>query len=387
MSVLAGVKVLEIEGIGPGPFCGMLLADLGAEVILVQRLRSAHDLDLGDAAIHHRGKHSVAVDLKSPQGVQVVLQLAGQADCLIEGMRPGAMEGLGLGPEVCLARNPRLVYGRMTGWGQTGPLAHSAGHDLNYLGLSGALWYAGPAGTPPHPPPTLVGDIAGGSLYLAIGLLAGILNARATGQGQVVDAAIVDGAAHMQNLLLGFRAAGILKNERGVSCVDGGHWSGAYRCADGRFVTVQAVEPGFYAVLLDRLGLSANPDFAGQYDPQRWARARQRLAELFATRPRDEWCALLEGSDACFSPVLDPEEASRHPHNLARGVFSTHDGVLQANPAPRFSNSPPQLARPIPKRGEHTLEVLRRAGIDATQLQNLLASGAIAAALPVPEGK
>ncbi|MCX7171321.1 MAG: CaiB/BaiF CoA-transferase family protein, partial [Proteobacteria bacterium] len=323
MSVLSGVKVLEIEGIGPGPFCAMLLADLGAEVVLVQRTRSTDDLDLGDAAIHHRGKRSIAVDLKSPQGVQLVLKLAEQADCLIEGMRPGVMERLGLGPDVCLARNPQLVYGRMTGWGQTGPLAQSAGHEMNYLGLTGALWYAGQAGTPPCTPPTLLGDIAGGSLYLAIGLLAGILNARATGLGQVVDAAIVDGAAHMQNLLLGLRASGNLKIERGNSIVDGSHWSASYRCADGRFVAVQSVEPRFYALLLDRLGLADDPDFSRQYDPSSWPQARQRFTELFATQTRDEWCALLEGTDACFAPVLDPVEAARHPHNLARGVFAT----------------------------------------------------------------
>ncbi len=380
MSVLAGVKLLEIEGIGPGPFCAMLLADLGAEVVMVQRTRSAGDItDMGDAAIQHRGKRSVAVDLKSPQGVQVVLQLAEQADCLIEGMRPGVMERIGLGPDVCLARNPRLVYGRMTGWGQTGPLAHAAGHDLNYLALSGALWYASPAGTPPFTPPTVVGDVAGGALYLAIGLLAGILNARTTGRGQVVDAAIVDGAAHMLNLLLALRASGNLEIERGASIVDGSHWSSTYRCADGGFVAVQSLEPRFYAVLLDRLGLAADPDFARQYDPSSWPRARQRLAELFATRPRDAWCALLEGSDACFAPVLDPEAAARHPHNVARGVFSTRDAMLQANPAPRFSKSPPLPARAVPQRGEHTREVLRQVGIDEAQLQSLIACGAVAA--------
>ncbi|MBI3373785.1 MAG: CoA transferase [Betaproteobacteria bacterium] len=381
MSVLAGVKVLEVEGIGPGPFCAMLLADLGAEVVLVQRTRSTGDIsDLGGAAIQHRGKRSVALDLKSPQGVQVALQLAGQADCLVEGMRPGVMERLGLGPEACRARNPRLVYGRMTGWGQTGPLAHAAGHDLNYLGLSGALWYASPAGTPPYTPPTVVGDVAGGALYLAIGLLAGILNARATGRGQVIDAAIVDGAAHMLNLLFALRASGRLAIERGASIIDGSHWSSTYRCADGRFVAVQSLEPGFYAVLLERLGLAADPDFARQYDPGSWPQARQRFAELFATRTRDEWCVLLEGSDACFAPVLDPEEAARHPHNVARGVFSTRDAMLQANPAPRFSNSPPPQARPVPLRGEHTREVLRQTGIDEAQVRDLIASGAVACA-------
>jgi len=379
MSVLAGVKVLEIEGIGPAPFCAMLLADLGAEVVLVQRTQSSGDItDMGRASIQHRGKRSVAVDLKSPQGVQLVLQLAAQADCLIEGMRPGVMERIGLGPEVCLARNPRLVYGRMTGWGQTGPLAQAAGHDLNYLGLSGALWYASPAGMPPFTPPTMLGDVAGGALYLAVGLLAAILNARATGRGQVVDAAIVDGAAHMLNLLFALRASGNLEIERGASIVDGSHWSSTYRCADGRYVAVQSVESRFYAVLLERLGLTKDPDFARQYDPTSWPRARQRLTELFATRPRDAWCALLEGSDACFAPVLDPEEAAQHPHNVARGSFRTVDGMLQANPAPRFSNSPPPQTARVPQRGEHTREVLRQAGIDESQLQSLISCGAVA---------
>ncbi|MCL4744506.1 MAG: CoA transferase [Burkholderiaceae bacterium] len=379
MSVLEGVRVIEIEGIGPGPFCAMLLADLGADVVLVQRTRSSGDItDMGDAAIHHRGKRSVAVDLKSAQGVQTTLQLIEQADCLVEGMRPGVMERLGLGPDACLARNPRLVYGRMTGWGQTGPLSQAAGHDLNYLALSGALWYASPAGTPPHTPPTVVGDIAGGALYLAIGLLAGILNARTTGRGQVVDAAIVDGAAHMMNLLLALRASGSLEIERGASMLDGAHWSAAYRCADGHFVAVQSLEPKFYAVLLERLDLAGDPDFARQYDPGSWPRARQRLADLFATRSRDEWCALLEGSDACFAPVLDPEEAARHPHNVARGVFSTRDGMLQADPAPRFSVSSPERPRRIPRRGEHTIEVLREAGVDEEQLRGLIARGAVA---------
>ncbi len=380
MSVLAGVKVLEIEGIGPGPFGAMLLADLGADVVLVQRTRSSGDVtDMGEAAIQHRGKRSIAIDLKSAQGVELVLQLAERADCLIEGMRPGVMERLGLGPDALLERNSRLVYGRMTGWGQTGPLAQAAGHDLNYLALSGALWYASPAGTPPYTPPTVVGDVAGGALYLVIGLLAGIVNARATGQGQVVDAAIVDGSAHMLNLLFALRASGNLEIERGASLIDGSHWSSTYRCADDRYVSVQAVEPRFYALLLERLGLAGDPDFARQYDRESWPRAGQRLGELFATRTRDQWCALLEGSDACFAPVLDPQEAARHPHNVARGVFATRDGMLQAEPAPRFSrSSPPAPPGPIPRRGEHTLQVLREAGVDESRIQQLVARGAVA---------
>ncbi len=381
MSVLSGVKVLEIEGIGPGPFCAMLLADLGADVVMVQRTQSPGvDTDFGDAAIQHRGKRSIAVDLKSPQGAEVVLKLAEQADCLFEGMRPGKMEGLGLGPDVCLARNPRLVYGRMTGWGQIGPLAHAAGHDQNYLGLTGALWYASPAGTLPFTPPTIVGDIGGGALYLAIGLLAGIMSARSTGRGQVVDVAMVDGVAHMMNLLLALRASGYVEPGRGTSLLDGSHCSATYRCADGRFVSVQPLEPRFYAVLLEKLQLSSDPDFSRQNDPASWPRAKRRLAEIFASRSRDEWCKLLEGTDACFAPVLDPEEAALHPHNVARGVFSKRDNLLQANPAPRFSDSPPPQGMRVPKRGEHTHEVLSQAGFGEAQLQSLLACGAIAEA-------
>lgn len=381
MSVLSGVKVLEIEGIGPGPFCAMLLADLGADVIMVQRTQSpGADTDFGPAAIQHRGKRSIAVDLKSPQGIEVVLKLAEQADCLFEGMRPGKMEHLGLGPDVCLARNPRLVYGRMTGWGQTGPLAHAAGHDLNYLGLTGALWYASPAGTLPFTPPTIVGDIGGGALYLAVGLLAGIMNARSTGRGQVVDVAMVDGVAHMMNLVLALRASGYIKPGRGASLIDGSPCSATYRCADGGYVSVQSLEPRFYAVLLEKLHLGSDPDFARQDDPGSWPRARQRLAEIFATRSRDEWCKLLEGTDACFAPVLDPEEAALHPHNVARRVFSKRDNMLQANPAPRFSNSPSPQDMRVPKRGEHTREVLSQAGFGEAQLQSLCASGAIAEA-------
>ncbi|MBV8667371.1 MAG: CoA transferase, partial [Burkholderiaceae bacterium] len=250
MSVLKGIKVIEIAGIGPGPFCGMLLADLGADVIVIERPGGG---ELQTAGITRRGKRSVALDLKSPESIETVLRLIEGADALIEGMRPGVMERLGLGPEVCLARNPRLVYGRMTGWGQQGPLAQAAGHDNNYIALSGALWYAGEAGQPPVAPPTLVGDLGGGALYLAIGLLSGILNVRNGGQGQVVDAAIVDGSAHLMNLMLDLAAAGLGHEQRGASLLDGPHWYATYRCADGRDITVGALEPKFYQLLLEKL--------------------------------------------------------------------------------------------------------------------------------------
>ena len=345
---LAGLRIVEIAGIGPAPFCGMLLADLGADVVLVERAApDAQAMDLGPAAIFNRGKRRVAADLKSPRGIESVLQLVEQADALIEGMRPGVMERLGLGPDTCLALNPRLAYGRMTGWGQEGPLAQAAGHDINYIGLSGALWYSGQSGEPPMTPPTLVGDVGGGALYLAVGLLAAMMSARETGRGQVVDAAIVDGSAHMMTLLMSLRAAGQMVNERGSSMLDGPHWYSTYRCSDGGFVSVGAIEPRFYQLLLEKLGLAKDPDFADGYDRSRWPALNARLSELFATRTRDEWCALLEGSDSCFAPVLDPDEAAAHPHMAARGIYCEVGGVRQPAPAPRFSGTPAAMPGPV----------------------------------------
>jgi crotonobetainyl-CoA:carnitine CoA-transferase CaiB-like acyl-CoA transferase len=379
MGPLQGIRVIEIAGLGPGPFCGMLLADLGADVVLVERTETGSALmDIGPAAIYNRGKRSLAIDLKNERGAQTVLRLVDGADALIEGMRPGVMERLGLGPQVCHARNPRLVYGRMTGWGQNGPLARASGHDNNYIALSGALWYASAPGEAPIAPPTLIGDLGGGALYLAVGLLGGILHARATGRGTVVDAAIVDGSAHLMNLLLALTAAGQMSPARGASLLDGAHWFGTYRCADGGFITVGSLEPQFYAVLLQRLGLQDDPAFADGYDPRRWPELKRRFTDLFATRPRAEWCALLEGSDACFAPVLSPEEAARHPHNVAREVFAVRDGMLQANPAPRFSGFDDSAPGRVPRRGEHTDEVLRAAGCSAAEIAALRAGGAVA---------
>ncbi len=360
---LAGLKVLEIAGIGPGPFCGMLFADLGADVVVVERLEAdksdADALDLGNVQLANRGKRSVAVDLKTPEGVDMVLRLVEHCDALVEGMRPGVMERLGLAPDICLQRNPRLVYGRMTGWGQHGPLAHAAGHDLNYIALSGALWYAGQPGEAPLTPPSIVGDVGGGAMYLAVGLLAGILNARATGTGQVVDAAIVDGSAHMMSLLLALQASGQMRAQRGQSLLDGPHWYNTYRCADGAFISVGSLEPKFYRELREKLGLEADGAFDKSYDPRAWPQLRERFATLFASRSRAEWCALLEGTDACFAPVLSPDEAADHPHLRARGVYTREGGVLQPNPAPRFSATPAGAPGPIPRRGQHNDAVLR----------------------------
>ncbi|MFS2122705.1 CaiB/BaiF CoA transferase family protein [Pseudomonas sp. Pseusp97] len=355
---LAGLRVLEVAGIGPAPFCGMLLADLGADVVVVERAEASADEVVADrGAVIKRGKRSVCLDLKSAEGREAALRLVENCDALIEGMRPGVMERLGLGPDVCLALNPRLVYGRMTGWGQSGPLAQAAGHDINYIALSGALWYSGQPGEPPMAPPSLIGDIGGGALYLAVGILAAVMSARSSGRGQVVDAAIVDGAAHMQNLLLALQAAGQMVSARGRSILDGPHWFNTYRCADGHFVSVGSMEPKFYALLLDKLGLLDDQQLADGYDASRWPELREKFARLFAQRTRAQWSELLEGTDACFAPVLAPDEAAEHPHLRARQVFSRPQGVLQANPAPRFS-AMPLKGGAIPGRGEHTRSVL-----------------------------
>ncbi|PPK37527.1 CoA transferase [Pseudomonas laurylsulfatiphila] len=373
MGVLDGIRIVEIAGIGPGPFCGMLLADMGAEVILVERAagKGADMLNLGKHSIVNRGKQSIALDLKDPAAIEAVLRLIEGADALIEGMRPGVMERLGLGPEVCLARNPRLVYGRMTGWGQQGPLAHAAGHDLNYIALSGALWFSGEAGEPPMAPPTLVGDLGGGALYLAMGILAGIINCSTSGVGQVVDAAIVDGSANLMNLLLSAHAAGQQPLQRGRGLLDGAHWARTYACADGLFVSVQALEPQFNTLLFNKLGLGDDQDFKKPYDARLWGALRERLAAVFASQPRQHWVDLLEGSDACFAPVLTPAEALTHPHMAARNVYSRRDGVLQAAPAPRFSATPSGIGT-VPTRGEHSAQVLREAGLSEDQIQQLI---------------
>lgn len=356
---LSGLRVLEIAGIGPAPFCGMMLADLGADVVIIDRVvPNSENIDLGAAAITNRGKRSVAIDLKDPEGIRTVLDLTGACDVLIEGMRPGVMERLGLGPDECLTRNPALVYGRMTGWGQNGPLSQAAGHDLNYIALSGALWYAGQVGDPPLAPPSLVGDIGGGALYLTVGVLAATMSARQTGKGQVVDAAIVDGSAHMTNLLLSLLAGGAMSIERGRSGLDGSFWYNSYRCADGGFITFGSVEPKFYRQLIEKLGLMDDPAFNDQNDVECWPTLRDRFAALIITRSRADWCELLEGTDVCFAPVLNPLEASTHSHLAARQVYQTVDGVLQAAPAPRFSGTPVSAIGRVAARGADMDSVL-----------------------------
>ncbi|MCA2216238.1 CaiB/BaiF CoA transferase family protein [Jidongwangia harbinensis] len=347
MGPLHGLRVLELGGIGPGPFCGMLLADLGADVVRVDRPGGPPaGLPAPDQDLLHRGKRSVAVDLKDAAGAAAVRGLAGRADALIEGFRPGVAERLGLGPADCHAINPRLVYGRMTGWGQDGPLAGRAGHDITYLAVTGVLHAIGPAGGPPQIPLNLLGDFAGGALYLAVGLLAALREATATGRGQVVDAGIVDGVAHLSTMVHGMLAAGQWRDERGVNLLDGGRpFYDVYATRDGGHVAVGPLEPRFFAELLARLDL----DGLRQDDPA----IRARLAAVFATRTRDEWSAVFAGSDACVAPVLSLAEAPDHPHLAARNTFPIHHGVRQPAPAPRFSGTPASLGAPPPRPGEH----------------------------------
>ena len=340
---LAGIRIIELAGIGPGPFACMMLADHGAEVIRIDRPDKVEGGPGGYARndVLLRSRRTIAVDLKSPRGIGVVRDLIASADGLIEGFRPGVMERLGLGPDVLLAATPRLVYGRMTGWGQDGPYAQVAGHDINYIALAGALHAFGRAGEKPTPPINMVGDFGGGAMMLAFGMVSALLHARTTGQGQVIDCAMTDGAALLMSMIWGFRAGGFWRDERGVNLLDGGaHFYDTYACADGKYVSVGAIEPQFYALLREKAGLAEDTDFDRQMDPRGWPALKDRLAAVFATRTREDWCAILEGTDACFAPVLSMAEAPAHPHNVARGIFVEAGGVVQPAPAPRYSSTP-----------------------------------------------
>ncbi|QHE84155.1 CaiB/BaiF CoA transferase family protein [Hydrogenophaga sp. BPS33] len=374
MGPLKGVRVIELAALGPAPFCGMLLADMGAEVIRVDRLSAP---DAGELRVNHRqhvasrGRRSIALDLKKPEGVEVVRRLLSGADILIEGFRPGVTESLGLGPEDCLALNPRLVYGRMTGWGQDGPLARSAGHDLNYIALSGALHTIGSRNGPPVPPLNYVGDFGGGALYLAFGVVSALLEARQSGRGQVVDAAVLDGVASLMAFIFTQKASGLWRDERGSNMADGSRpWNTVYETRDGQHVTIAALEPRFYRELLARIGLDADA-LLDRDDPANWPALRTRLGETFKSRTREEWNRLLEGSDACYSPVLSPDEATRHPHLVNRQVFVERDGLVQPNIAPRFSRTRPALGRPPPRPGEHTQALLTECGFSPQDIARL----------------
>lgn len=375
---LSGLRVVEIAGLGPGPFCGMLLADMGADVIVVDRPGRQPWLPDPGTDLTRRGRRSIAVDLKSAAGAEVVLRLAASAEALIEGFRPGVMERAGVGPADALARNPALVYGRITGWGQDGPLARTAGHDIDYIALTGALDAIGTAGGPPIPPLNLLGDFGGGGMLLAFGLVCGVLEARGSGRGQVVDASMVDGVALLTTALHSARAAGWWNDERGGNLLDGGSpLYRVYECADGGYLAVGALEPRFAARLLDRLGVGSEVHH-DIYDRTAWPSLTSRLQQEFLGRARDEWCALLAGDDCCVAPVLSVAEAPDHPHNAERRTYLAPGGVLQPAPAPRFARTPGEIGGPPPAPGTHTTELLAEIGYSEPETKVLLDAGAVA---------
>jgi len=375
---LHGLRIIELAGIGPGPFAAMMLADHGAMVVRVERIgagKAGPEIP-PEKDILLRSRRTIELNLKSEAGRLVLMELLQQVDGMIEGFRPGVLERLGLGPEVLLAENPSLVIGRMTGWGQTGPMAQMAGHDLNYIAISGTLHAVGRKDEKPVVPLNLFGDFGGGGMLLAFGMLSALYHAKATGQGQVVDAAMTDGAALLSSMIQTFRQIGLWRDERGVNLLDGGApFYDNYETLDGKFIALGALEPQFYAALLERLGLVDDPDFAAQMDARRWDRMRATLTALFRSRTRDDWDALLLGTDACYAPVLSLEEATRHPHNRARATFPLAGGVVQPAPAPRYSVSP--TVAPAMYDGIHTNAVLEGFGYDAERLASLRAAGAI----------
>ena len=376
---LEGVRIIELAGLGPAPFAGMMLADAGADIIRVDRSDRATypPREEPHVDLMNRGRRSVAVDLKNPDGVALVLRLVEGADGLMEGFRPGVAERLGLGPDVCLARNPRLVYGRMTGYGQEGPMAQAAGHDIDYIALSGALEAMGRAGERPLPPLNLVGDFGGGGMLLAYGMVAAILGARTTGQGQVIDAAMVDGAASLMTMTYTLRSAGIWQDARGTNLLDtGAHFYEVYETSDGRYFSVGAIEPQFYAELIRLLGLE-DEELPHQMDREQWPAMKRRFAEVFATRSRDEWAGVFDGSDACAAPVLGVGEATEHPHNKVRGTFTEVAGVVQPAPSPRFLGTPGAIRRPPPNPGQHGDEALADWGLTTAEIEELRSAAAI----------
>ena len=377
MGPLTGIRVIEMKGIGPGPYAGMLLADLGADVIVVERSSQSSGIGLASKDdVHSRGKRSIALDVKHPRGLETLLRLVEGADALFEGYRPGVAERLGLGPEACLAVNPRLVYGRLTGWGQTGPLADAAGHDINYIAITGALAAVG-GKEKPMPPLNLVGDYAGGSLFLVMGMLAALVEARSSGKGQVVDAAITDGSASLMSFFHGGLRAGLWNTERGANLLDGAaYFYDAYETSDGKFVSIGPLEPQFYALFVEKAGLDRET-FGQQAGPQDWPRLKKELAGIIRQKTQREWCELLEGTDACFAPVLDFLEAPQHPHNVARKAYIDIEGVEQPAPAPRFSRTACDAPSAPRAEGADTDSVLRDAGLSDSDIDELRQSGAL----------
>jgi alpha-methylacyl-CoA racemase len=381
MGPLIGVKILEIAGIGPGPFAAMMLADMGAEVVRIDRAGSVGGIDPEHPPqdILNRGRRSIGVDLKHPGGVATVLRMVDGADALLEGFRPGVMERLGLGPELCLARNPRLVYGRMTGFGQEGPLARTAGHDINYISIAGALEAIGRQSEAPVPPLNLVGDFGGGGMLLAFGVACALVERSASGKGQVVDAAMIDGAALLMTMLRGMQDSGVWRDERGTNMLDtGAHFYNVYETSDGKYVSVGSIEPHFYAELLRLTGLDADEEFSQQMDHAAWPSLKIRLAALFRSRTRDQWCEIMKGADVCFAPVLSMREAPAHPHNQARGTFVEFQGQTQPAPGPRLSRTPGAIAGPSAVPGQHTDEVLANWGFSPAEVVQLRETKAVA---------
>ena len=380
MGPLSGIKVLEIASIGPGPFAGMMLADMGADVTRIDRTQHVKGIfdDAMAKDVLGRGRRSVGVDLKHADGIETVLEMVERADIVIEGFRPGVMERLGLGPEVCLARNPRIIFGRMTGWGQEGPLASAAGHDINYIALTGALHAIGRSDQAPVAPLNLVGDFGGGGMMLAFGVVCALVERASSGRGQVVDAAMVDGASTLMGMMYGMQAMDFWVDERGGNLLDtGAHFYDTYETRDGKYVSVGSIEPQFYALLLKHTGL-ADEELPRQMDRLHWTELKERLATIFKSKTRDEWCEIMEGTDVCFAPVLSMSEAPEHPHMKQRGTFVDLAGVTQPAPAPRFDRTPPELSRPPANPGQHSDEVLADFGFSAERIAKLRDSKAIA---------
>lgn len=376
---LSGIKIIEMAGIGPAPFTAMLLSDMGAEIIRVQSKGGKLAVPLLNSKfdVLARGRRSMAIDLKKDGAVDILLQMIESADAVLEGFRPGVMERLGLGPDICLARNPKLVFGRMTGWGQTGPMAARAGHDINYIALSGVLNAIGPKDTPPPVPLNLIGDFGGGQM-MAFGIVCAILEAQKSGKGQVVDVAMTDSTALMASMLFGFKASGAWSNERHNNLLDGAaHFYDTYECSDGKFMAVGAIEPQFYSLMLEVLGLADDEDFQKQNDTKQWGKLKARMTEIFLTKPRDEWAASFEGLDACVSPILDWDEAIAHPHNKARETFTEIAGVIQPAPVPKFSRSKPKIPTPPAAKDAHTEEILVDWGISDDDIDRLRNNDAI----------
>ncbi|MDF1687572.1 MAG: alpha-methylacyl-CoA racemase [Parvibaculaceae bacterium] len=371
---LSGIKVVEFAGIGPGPFCGMLLSDMGADVVRIDRKGGFGGSKFDITA---RGRRSIAMDLKKPEAVEACLKLIEEADMLQEGFRPGVMERLGLGPDVCFKRNPKLVYGRMTGWGQTGPMAKAAGHDLNYISLTGAAHAIGRPGEKPVPPLNLVGDFGGGALYLALGMVSALNHAQRTGEGQVIDAAMTDGATSLMAMFYGFTGSGMWEDTHGTNMLDGGaHFYDTYETSDGKWVSIGSIEPQFYALLREKMGLE-DSYWDDQMNREKWPEMTEKLAVIFKTKTRDEWCEIMEGTDICFAPILSIKETIDHPHNKARETVVEIDGVVQPNIAPRFAGTPSEIQGPVPAIGEHNEEALSDWGFSAEDVAALKTAEAI----------